>query len=218
MKDYKIFVVNISDKRWKKYENDKRYIRFQGCNGKRDLDVHRVNQYYHFRHNAKDNHRLNTAGCSYSHLWAMNYIYDNKINNAIIIEDDALIDFDRLKELDTVKGFCYVGGWFRSPQLNQQKGWVKPSFQKGLHTIDTDKFVMVACHGYYFENYKDVVEWKTRTYHKRRAIDVEFMLKQKKLKDVQFIYPAISTLYLPDAEEGMTWGKGYNINNNLLEY
>ena len=208
MKDYKIFVINISEKRWKKYENDKRYRRFQGCHGKLTLNINRVNEFYHFRYNAKDDHRLNVAGCSYSHLWLMNYIYDNKINNAIIIEDDALIDFDRLNELDEVKGFCYIGGWMRSPTLTKPEGFVKPHFERGIHRVDPEKFVINNCHGYYFESYEDVKEWKTRKYEKKRSIDGEFVYKQKNKKNVQFIYPAISTLFMPDAEEGFTWGKG----------
>ena len=34
---YVIYVINISDERWKKYENDSRFTRWFGCNGKEDL-------------------------------------------------------------------------------------------------------------------------------------------------------------------------------------
>ena len=37
----------------------------------------------------------------------MKHIIDNKIHNAIIIEDDVFIDFKRLKEL-FLNEFCYM--------------------------------------------------------------------------------------------------------------
>ena len=108
MKDYKIFVISVDRERQKKY-TDARYTVFNGIEGK-DLDIDWINENYHFYHNAFETTRRNIAGCSQSHIKCMEYIRDNKINNAIIIEDDALIDFNRLEELDKVEGFCFLGG------------------------------------------------------------------------------------------------------------
>ena len=218
MKDYKVFVINISDQRWEKYKSDERYIRFKGCHGKQELSLDDINKKYHFRYNAKDDYRYNLVGCSESHLRLIDHLKENKINNAIVIEDDALIDFDRLEELDDVKGFCYVGGWMRGPILTKQDNFIKPTFEKGLHTINTNNFLITNCHGYYYENYHtaDMMGW--HQYDKRRAIDVEFVNIQKRDKHTQFIYPALSVLHMPDAENGFTWGKGYKLKDNLSSY
>tara|TARA_B100001094_G_scaffold332259_1_gene403568 strand:- start:1597 stop:2247 length:651 start_codon:yes stop_codon:yes gene_type:complete len=216
MKEYKVFVINISNQRWEKY--DDRYIRFEGCNGKQELSLEDVNDKYHFRYNASPDHRYNVAGCSESHLRLIDHLIENKINNAIVIEDDTLIDFDRLEELDDVKGFCYVGGWMRAPILTKQDNFIKPTFEKGLHTIDTNKFVITSAMGYYYETYHTAELFKTKKHPKRRAIDVEFVNIQKKYNDIQFIYPAIARCHLPDAKNGFTWGKGYNIKDDLSFY
>ena len=218
MKDYKVFVINISDERWEKYKDDDRYIRFKGCNGKEELSLEDINEKYHFYWNAKDNHKYGVAGCSESHLRLIDHIKQNKIHNAIVLEDDALLDFDRLEELDNVKGFCYLGGWMRGPVLTKQKDFVKPQFEKGLHTIDTEKFVITHCSAYYYETPETAEAWGWHQYQKRRAIDVEFVNIQKRDKNVQFLYPPLSVLYLPDANNGVVWGNGYKLKDNLSLY
>tara|TARA_R110002167_G_scaffold83788_1_gene228103 strand:- start:450 stop:1103 length:654 start_codon:yes stop_codon:yes gene_type:complete len=217
-----VFVINISDKRWAKYQSDKRYTRFKGCNGKEDLDMDWINERHHFRYNAKDDHKFNVVGCSQSHRGCMKHIQEYKINNAIVIEDDALIDFNRLSELDDIKEFCYIGGWMRGPVLTKQKEWIKPIFNKGVHKIDTAKFVVSNCHGYYFPSWRDTIYMledrvcSHQNHPKRRAIDVEFCHKQRAY-DLQFIYPAISTLHLSDANEGFTYSK-YVLKDNMYHY
>jgi hypothetical protein len=40
---------------------------------------------------------------------------------------------------------------------------------------------------------------------KERAIDTEYISLQKKGKITKFVYPAIATLYIPDAKKGFTY-------------
>ena len=226
---YTVFVININEDRWKKYSEDTSniYHRFQGVVGA-ELDLASYDHYV-FYWNKTEKSRRSAIGCSESHMSMMKYIFENKINNVIVIEDDALIDFNRLHELDDVKGFCYVGGRFQSPILKYdnvfQKEFNKEIFlTQKLNKINPEEYIITGGHGYYFENYniaKDIFD-DIRSQKRQRAIDVEFKRIQKKRPNLinQFIYPAISTLHLPDAENGFTYNKEsiWKLNDNNLHY
>ena len=208
----KVFVINVSDERWEKYKADTRYTRFKGVVGK-ELDLEAYDKYV-FYHNKNESSKRGAIGCTESHMSLMKYIYENQINNCIVIEDDALIDFDRLDELKDIKGFCYIGGRLQAPILKNDKVFQKEfnkeifSTQK-LNKINPQEFVIVGAHGLYFENYnvaKDIFD-DIQSQKRRRIIDVELKRIQKKRPELinQFIFPAISTLYLPDAENGFTY-------------
>jgi GR25 family glycosyltransferase involved in LPS biosynthesis len=212
---YKVFVISAYEERKDKYLNDNRYTLFEAIHWTDIKDD--VLKNYHFRWNAKDELKRKIVACSESHLKCLKHIYDNKIDNCIIIEDDAVLDFARLNELDDIKQFCYIGGMFFPPLIKDKKDFEKPHFEIGLNIIDPERFVIHNCHGMYIPNYKLVPPLMRQTHIKRRAIDHE--LKQQQLrKDIEyFIYPAISTLHLKDACCGFTWSS-YKLPDNLYFY
>ena len=228
MKNYSVFVINISDKRWEKYSQDTQniYNRFPGVDGsKLDLDDYK---HYCFYWNKSEKGRRGAIGCGESHMNMMKYIIENELNNVIVIEDDAIIDFSRLDELDDIKGFCYIGGRLQATKLKDDKVFqsqIKKTLEfKKLNKIDTDKYIITGAHGLYFDTWEtakdifDDIHKQTR----RRASDVELKRIQKNRPHVinQFIYPAISTLHLPDAQEGFTYNKdtSYNLTDNNYHY
>jgi len=221
---YTIFVINICDKRWEKYKDDKRYSRWLGWNGKEELELDWINERYHFYWNAKDNLRYSVAGCSESHLSVIKHIRDFKINNAIIIEDDALIDFDALDKLNLERmcpnEICYIGGMFHPPVLKNLKTFEPPEYDKNIHsiyTIEPKNFLITNAHGYYIPKYEIAEKLLSFKGTKRRAIDVEYKNLQKKRILTKFLYPAISTLHMQDAKGGFTWSK-YKLKDNLQYY
>jgi GR25 family glycosyltransferase involved in LPS biosynthesis len=116
---YKVFVINAYEQRKDKYLNDDRYTLFEAIHWTDVTDEMLKN--YHFRWNAKEELKKKICACSESHLACLKHIYDNKIDNAIIIEDDAVLNFDRLNELDDIKEFCYIGGMFFPPLIKDKK-------------------------------------------------------------------------------------------------
>ena len=223
--NFQIFVINICGNRWAKYSNDPRYTRWKGTNGK-DLPLPWIQETYIAYWNCNENLRRSVAGCSESHLSLLKYIYQNNLQNVIIIEDDALIDFERLNELENMNDFCYVGGRFQTPLLKNNKN-IDSIINRDLlihneiNMIQTDQFIITGGHGYYIPNskvaeevYKNILKKK-----KRRSIDVEFKRLQKEGKINYFIYPAISTLHLPDSNNGFTYNsKRYKLTNNNYKY
>ena len=218
----KVFVVTICDERWKKYANDERYTRWKGCNGKEELDYDFVLETYINMWNCSKDHRFNVAGCGESHLSLMKYIIENQLNDVIVIEDDALVDFDRLEELKDVNDFCYVGGGFDPVRLKDKVDRSKCSCQEGINTINPKHFTIGGAHGYYFPTYQ-ICSWLYETItkkSKRRAIDSEFRILQKKEQMTKYIYPAIVDLHLPDAMNGFTYNdkSAYKLNDTNKFY
>ena len=88
----RIFVITLNryDCRWAKY--NKNYELFMG------VDVYKIkedNEYFkkiRNRYNIKHKQKQNIVGCFLSHLKVMEYIVENKLNEILIIEDDAVID------------------------------------------------------------------------------------------------------------------------------
>ena len=210
----KVFVVNAYEDRKEKY--DERYELYPAVwwEDVKDEDVER----YHFRHNAKMDLRKKVVACSLSHKKLLQKIIDEDLKDIIIIEDDALIDkWERIKELEDVNEFCYIGGDITSPLLKDMKEFkegggkenVRYCCEKGINVIDTDVFKIGQTAGYYIPNASVAQMILSNIPHgkKERAIDNEYISLQKKGKITKFIYPAIATLYLPDASQGFTYSK-----------
>lgn len=218
----KVFVINICDKRWKRYEKDERFIRWKGVNGKEDLDYDFVKEVYINFWNCKKEHRCNVAGCSESHLSLMRYIIDNKIDDVIVVEDDVDVDFNRLEILNNVNEFCYVGGHFQSPVLKRKLDREKCSSKDGINTIDTNNFTIAGGYGYYFPNHMicEKIYSAITSKPKRRAIDCEFRKLQKQKVITKYIFPAIVDLYLPVAMTGFTYNakSNYHLKDNKHYY
>ena len=202
----KIFVINISDERWERYKDDERFTRWLGVDG-RQLDMDFIKKNYITMWNANESHKRSVAGCGESHLSLLRHIYENKINDVLIIEDDTIVDFDRLSEIKDIKNFCYLGGRFQSPTLKKKLCRENISVKNGLNKIDNVLFTITGGHAYYIPTY-DIAESlyiNIMTKPKRRAIDAEFRRLQKGNKITDFIYPAIVELHLPTAMNGFTY-------------
>jgi len=213
---YTIFVINAYPERTIKYLNDDRYTIWSALTP--DDITDEILSKYHFRYNAKELLKKKICACSESHLSCIRHIRDNQINNAIIIEDDAIIDFERIDELDNINEPCYIGGQIKSLKLCDEKLFVKPDdIPDGLNTIDKNKYRVSGAFGYYIPDYNQTQFFLKQHYEKRRGIDVEFMLEQKTENIKYFIYPAISTLYLPDAKKGFS-NSQMNIKNDFKHY
>jgi GR25 family glycosyltransferase involved in LPS biosynthesis len=199
----KIFVINISDERWERYKDNERFTRWEGCDGKK-LSMDFIDKNYIIYWNANESHKRCVAGCGESHLSLLRHIYENKIDDAIILEDDVDIDFDRLDILKDVNEFCYLGGHFQGKTL-KHKPYTGILFE-GVNTITAFTFTIAGAYGYYIPTY-DIAESlyiNIMSKTKRRGFDCELRRLQKGNKIKKFIYPAIVELYLPVAQTGFS--------------
>ena len=220
----RIFVVNAYPERKEKYLSDKRYELFPAVWWE-NVSEEEVDK-YHFRHNAKLEYRKKVVACSLSHKKILLKIIQEKLENIIIIEDDALIDFERLDELRNINEFIYIGGDVTSPLLKNMKYFkendkqeLQNLFMKGINEIDPEIFKIGQTAGYFVPNFKVAQAILSNIPHgkKERAIDTEFIYLQKKKIINKFLFPAISVLYLEDAKNGFTYSN-YKLYDNQKFY
>ena len=223
----KIFVINLrrDKEKWTKYKKDQRYIRFSACNG---VEMSKENPYFdrlQIMWNAADRKKKCTAGILNSHMSIIKKIVDKKINQALVIEDDAVIDFKLLEKinLDNLPqdSIIYFGGTLHPPDTFKNKTWSHEetikSFKRGINKIDTKKFRILGGNGYYFPKWeiaKDLLD-KVDSKKKMRALDSE-MVKLQRTGDIKyFYYPAISYLKMDDAKKGV---HAVHMERNMKHY
>jgi len=176
---------------------------------------------FHFRYNAKDELKKKITACSMSHLNLLSKIVEEKLEKVIILEDDAIVDFDRLDELEKCKGFTYIGGDVRPPLLKNDNHFDKTKIKhvNGLNTINTDDFVILGGFGYFIYHWKDAQDILNRLpyYDKYRAIDVMYKHLQKEKVITDYIYPPLVKLYMPDALSGYS-AKQMKLKDDFSKY
>tara|TARA_R110000824_G_scaffold26121_2_gene90208 strand:- start:1144 stop:1815 length:672 start_codon:yes stop_codon:yes gene_type:complete len=210
----KVYVINAYEERKDKYHFDERYHLYPAIwwEDVSEEDVESL----HFRHNAKEDYRKKVVACSLSHKGMLQKIIDEDLKQVVIIEDDAIIEnWKRLEELKDITEFTYIGGDITSPLLKDMKEFkeggrkeeLRYCCQKGINVIDPKEFKIGHCCGYFIPDKTVAQMILSNIPHgkKERAIDNEYIALQKKGKISKFMYPAIATLYLPDAKKGFTY-------------
>ena len=225
----KILVINLRNnmKRWKKYEKDDRYERFNATLGSNLGENNKYMKKIIMMWNVSDKQKRNVVGCLISHLRVLRYIVKNKLKDVLIIEDDAIVDFKKLKRLKIKKlprdKMIYFGGIVRSLKLNDSlwsyNNTIK-TFKIGLNKINPKKFKIGATHGYFIPEWgvaKRILKYIDNK-ERLRAIDGEFALMQRDRIDLvdSFIYPAIVYLKMDEALDGFS--SKYGIPRDMRNY
>ena len=240
----KIYVINLKkDKtKWKKYNQDynKGLIdRYSACLGvdpqtKYKSKFKENEKKLQIMWNAGEKKKKCTAGILTSHLSVIEYIHKSKDkfpdNGVLIIEDDAEVNFKRLKKaMSSIKRFknsiIYFGGTLHPPDTFKNKKWyenieqLRKTFHKEkFNKIDPQKYRILGGHGYYFPTWKTVDDLLTIIKKKKkvRALDSEMVKLQKTGVINYFYYPAISYLNIQDAKKGIH--AGYFDDKRTMEF
>ena len=210
-----IFVINLDrdKKKWEKYKDDNRFIRFTACDG---MKTGKSNPYYKklkIMWNASDKKRKCTAGILNSHMTLLHQIVNKKLNKVLVIEDDAIIDFKKLKSINLnhlpQDSIIYFGGSLTPPTSFKDKSFnykkTIQSFKRGINKINSKKYRILGGHGYYFPTWKIAENLLTilNKKEKLKPLDTEMTYLQRKGIIKYFYYPAISYLHMPDAKKGV---------------
>ena len=207
-----IFVVNAYKDRQTKYLADVRYQLFPAVWWE-DVTQDQVDK-HHFYHNAKLEYRKKVVACSLSHKKLLLKIIQEDLKNTIIIEDDAIFDFDRLDELKDLKNFTYLGGEITSKLMKNMKQFEKEDKQQliselsvGINKIDHKIFKIGQTCGYFVPNARVAQEILSNIPHgnKEKAIDTELVFLQRKEKITDFIFPPLVKLNVEEAKKGFTY-------------
>ena len=207
----RVFVINAYDDRKEKYLKDKRYELFEAVQWK-DVDHRDYN--YSFYRQPREDYMSKVIACSLSHQKLLLQIILDGLEEVIIMEDDALLDFDRLDELKDIDEFCYIGGDLTSPRLKdmrtfkkEEKIYYQGCLEEGINQIQPDNFKIGQACGYYIPNPKvaEMILDNIPVKNRDKIIDTEYIYLQRKGLINKFIYPALVTLHIPDAKKGFTY-------------
>ena len=142
-------------------------------------------------HSSKEKCRKGKTGCFDSYYRLFKKIYDEKISNVIIAEDDCL-----LKELPDGSIYwktlpdkpCYLNGKF----INAKDWKTTNEFEKkeGLNEIDYDNYRIIGTWGMYFPKYTDVKPIIDFIENSKRLRAIDIMLAKHKLIK-HYLYPSV---------------------------
>jgi len=142
----KIFVINLDSAkdRWSHYKDDKRYTRWSATSID-DVDLKdpiwdKMISMWNI-----SPHEHSAKCCAYlSHTRLWKYIVTNKLNNVLILEDDAFLvnQIPDPKDLPT-DGPVYLGGF--TSHVRMTDGPKKVEFKDGINLIDHKEYRVLMC-------------------------------------------------------------------------
>ena len=164
------FVINCkgSEDRWENY-TDKKYERWLGTHYKElpdgDPRFKKMVSYY----NINPNEHKAKVGCLVSHTNLWRYLITNKMNDVLVLEDDA-VEVDRIPKNLPVDGVTYLGGL--SWNLKTLDGPKKMALEDGIYLVDDFKILMTM--SYYIPTWeiaKELLDY-VESQKRYRAIDI----------------------------------------------
>jgi len=188
----KKYYLNLerSPERKKKFTNE--WERFEAVDGASLPDNHPILTRMVSMWNISPKEHRGKCGCWMSHYNILSHIANNKQNNVIIVEDDAI----QMREIpDTLlksKNFTYLGGYFSHKKM--MDGELKDNFPasiQGINILDRDTERILMTLSYYIPHWtiaRDIVNYLDSR-NRVRAIDV--MLHNVIRVPQDYIYPAI---------------------------
>jgi len=160
-------VKEVKD-RWKHY-TDNKYERWLGTHYKELPDGDsRFKKMVSF-HNINPNEHKAKVGCYVSHTNLWRYIITNKMNNILVLEDDAVTVKDIPENLP-VDGVTYLGGLIWSQKT--MDGPKKMALSEGIHLVNDFKILMtMSYHIPTWEIAKELLDY-VESQKRLRAIDI----------------------------------------------
>jgi len=188
------YVINL-ERAKDRLESYPDYIRWEAIDGsqlnKDNLIIDKMSSPYNLK-NYKEH--LGKCGCYLSHTNLWRHIVENKIDNVLIIEDDAeqVSDFPDFNNLPK-DSLTYLGGFIHPKLMRSKANSIEVVSKEGVNKIDKDKFRVLCMLSYYIPTYQVaerlLSEIQNDWIHKKyRAIDI--MISKFK-QDMYYYYPAV---------------------------
>ena len=204
-----VFVISLDNEIGKRRRDqlNYEYIWWKGTAGADVSDFYR-NQ-MKFYPTASIQNRNGKLGCFYTYLQLFQHIFENKLDNVVILEDDCILTHEYYLE-DLPDEPCYLNGQFFNPFVSKQRQrWVEDfvknkNFNHGVNQIDFAQFKILGTLGIWFPHWHQVEEIYSEIMISTRFKAIDNMFADLQLIKL-FYYPAI---YLHE-DNGIS-----NINNN----
>jgi GR25 family glycosyltransferase involved in LPS biosynthesis len=185
------FVINLnrSQERFEKYFDDS-YIRWEATDFK-DLQIdHYVYKKMISYYNLNENEHRAKCACFLSHYHLLKHIVKNKLNNCLILEDDAQLvrHLPNPADLPT-DALIYFGGFFHHKLMTNNKKVVHES-KEGVNKLDKSKMRVLMTVSYFIPRYQvaqKIIDY-IESLNRYRAIDV--ILYSVPI-DTYYVYPSV---------------------------
>ena len=167
------FVINLknSTDRWSKYENTD-YHRWEATE-RTEVDDETIYKMISM-HNYPLYKHLGRCACFLSHMKLLEHIIKNKINDVLILEDDA-VKFNDLPKHYSNDGITYVGGWAHSKKMGNAKNVIINDNQnEGISKKEDFRILMT-------------MSYIVPTWHIAKKI-VDFIKSKKRYRAIDIMY------------------------------
>ncbi len=189
----KIFVINLKESidRWEKYKNKDIFKRWNATSIDDIIDDYDLQEklisYWNVRYTK---FHFSKCACLSSHLKLWKYIIDNKINDVLILEDDAVGEWNHDTSYFRDDGITYLGGFLLDSKNIKKK--IKPIFEKGYHKLDEKKYRMLQAMAYYIPTWEIMTELYNTIINLKRYRAIDIMVTKIDIPKY-FVYPAVFT-------------------------
>ena len=171
----KKYVINLDRSKYRFDNNfDNSHTRWTAVEGKYINDDNPIiSKLYSYWNVSAEEHKAK-CGCLLSHLSIWKHMVLHKLNNIIILEDDAeLINEVIFKDLPN-NGITYLGGFFMNPKITD-KSPIENNSQDGTNILDKSKLRILMTLSYYIPTWeiaKEMVDFIENYKNRYRAIDI----------------------------------------------
>ena len=183
------FVINMDSAtdRWEYYK-DKGVKRWSATNYDEikvsSPDIARMTSYY----NLSMKEHLCKIACFKSHTNLWRYIANNKMNNILILEDDAELrnpvpDINNFPQ----DGVIYLGGYTNDPLMT--KGHKKISLEQGVQLINQEEYRVIMMLSYFVPRWEIAEKLIKNIDNKKRWRAIDCMMKDMDIP-LYLSYPA----------------------------
>ena len=187
------FVISLDNETGKDRREtgyDDTYHWWRGVNGKVDLtyESESCQKMISYHNILKTPQHLGKTGCFLSHLTLLKHIVEHKINNVLIVEDDALKMRDLPNELPQ-DSITYLGGFIGNKKITSKQK-ISIDHKDGINELDKEKYRMICTLSYYCPRWEIAQEvFQALMKLKRwRAIDI---CLSNVLDKIYYQYPAV---------------------------
>ena len=125
------------------------------------------------RYNFPRESHLGRCGCFLSHTKLLEHIVDNRLDNVLILEDDAIkineIPIDYPKD-----SIVYVGGFIHHKEMmNNQK--IEINHEKGINEV-SEEYRMLGCLAYIIPHHSIALKILNKIYSQKRFRAIDIMM------------------------------------------
>ena len=154
--------------------------------------------------NTKPENHLGKCACFLSHYTLLNHIVKNKLNDILIVEDDARQTTELPENMNKI---TYLGGFFINKKVTEGPLKEIPPQKFGINSLEDKDYYICTTIAYYIPSYDDAMNLLLYLDRQKRWRAIDIMLMKCPIKK-EYQYPA------PYEEARM----GSNIREGKIKY